>query len=223
MVLTLRERIFVTEQYFAHKSYKTVSEMFQAKFPGKDVSNKSTMSHIIAKFRQHGPVCNLPHNREKAALTSRVLARVSSELASNNRGISKSFCQVICEHRNEGLSYSTTHCAMEALGLHPYRVCIIHELLSWQQSPRDVLSMVAKLRTNLPWHVERCILFWWSMVSTVTVCEQPHPANSETLKVNIMHVINKMPQTMPTNVARNVMRHVRACISAVGRQFEQLF
>ncbi len=50
MALILRERIFVTEQYFAHKSYKTVSEMFQAKFPGKDVPNKSTMSHIITKF-----------------------------------------------------------------------------------------------------------------------------------------------------------------------------
>ncbi len=98
MVLTIQERIFVTEQYFTHKSYKTVSEMFQAKFPGKDVPNKSTMSRIIAKFRQHGNVCNLPHNREKTALTQRLLATVFSELEPNDPGTSKSLRQVVCEH-----------------------------------------------------------------------------------------------------------------------------
>ncbi len=56
MMLTLQERIFVNKQYFAHKLYKTVSEMFQVKFVGKDVPNKSTMSRIIAKFYQHGTV-----------------------------------------------------------------------------------------------------------------------------------------------------------------------
>ncbi len=104
-MLTLQERIFVTEQYFAHKSYKNVSEMFQAKFPGKDMLNKSTMSYIIAKFRQHGTVCNLPHDREKTALTLHVLATVSSELAPNNPGTFKSLLQVVCKHRKEGLSY----------------------------------------------------------------------------------------------------------------------
>ncbi len=76
IVLTLQERIFVTAQYFAHKSYKTISEMFQVKFPGKDMHNKSTMSRIIAKFHPHGTVCNLPYNREKTALTQHVLATV---------------------------------------------------------------------------------------------------------------------------------------------------
>ncbi len=47
--------------------------------------------------------------------------------------------------------------------------------VSWLQSPRHVLSTVTKLCTNLPWHVERCILFWRSMVSTDRVHEQPHP------------------------------------------------
>ncbi len=56
IVLTLQERIFVTKQCFAHKSYKTVSEMFQAEFPGKDVPKKSIISRISAKFRQHGTV-----------------------------------------------------------------------------------------------------------------------------------------------------------------------
>ncbi len=95
MVLTLQERIFVTEQYSAHKSYKTVSKKFQAKFPGKDEPNKSTMSCIIAKFRQHDTVCNLPHDREKTALTPRVLATVSCELAPNDPETSKSLCQVV--------------------------------------------------------------------------------------------------------------------------------
>ncbi len=90
MVLTLQERTFVTEQYFVHKSYKIVSEMFQAKFPDKDVPNKSTKSRIIAKFLQNGTVCNLQHDKEKTALTPCVLATVSSELAPNDPRTSKS-------------------------------------------------------------------------------------------------------------------------------------
>ncbi len=43
------------------------------------------------------------------------------------------------------------------------------------RSPHDVLPVVTKLRTNSSWHVERCILFWWRMVSTVRVHEQPRP------------------------------------------------
>ncbi len=90
MVLTVQERIFVIEQYFTHKSYKNVSEMFHMKFLSKDVPNKSTMSRIIAKFCQHGTVCNLPHDIEKTVLTPCVLATVSFELASNDTGTSKS-------------------------------------------------------------------------------------------------------------------------------------
>ncbi len=93
--------------------------MFQAKFPVKDAPNKSIMSRIIEKFRQHDTVCNLPHDREKTALTPRVLATVSSDLAPNDPGTSKSLCQVVHEHRNEGLSYGTAHYATEALGLNP--------------------------------------------------------------------------------------------------------
>ncbi len=80
------------------------------------------MNLIIAKFRQHGTVCNLPHDREKTALTLCVLATVSPELAPNDPGTSRSLRQVVHEHRNEGLSYGTAHHATEAPGLHPCRV-----------------------------------------------------------------------------------------------------
>ncbi len=103
--------------------------MFQVKFPGKNVPNKSTMSRIIAKFCQHGTVCNLPHAREKTVLTPLVLATVSSELTPRDPGTSKSLGQVVRKHLNEGLSYGIAHCATEALELHPYRVRIVHELL----------------------------------------------------------------------------------------------
>ncbi len=111
MVLTLQERIFVTKQYLAHKLYKAVSEMFQAKFPGKDVPNMSTMSRIIAKFHQHCTVCNLPLNREKTALSPHV-ATLSSKLAPNDPATSKSLRQVVCKHHNEGSSFSTARHAM---------------------------------------------------------------------------------------------------------------
>ncbi len=55
MVLTLQERIFVAEQYFTHKSYKTVSEIFQVKFPDKDVS---TASYTQARQMVRKPLAN---------------------------------------------------------------------------------------------------------------------------------------------------------------------
>ncbi len=105
----------MTEQYFTHKSYKIISEMFQAKFSGKEVPNNSNMSRIIAKFHQHGTVCNVPHGREKTVLPPRMLEIVLSELAPNDPRTSKSLCQVVCEHHNEGLSYGTTYRATKAL------------------------------------------------------------------------------------------------------------
>ncbi len=50
----------------------------------------------------------------------------------------------------------------------------------------------------------------------------PAPANLETLKANITCDINKSPRTMLTNVAGNVIKRARACISAVGGQIEHL-
>ncbi len=191
MVLTLHERIFVTKQYFAHKLYKTVSKMFQAKFSGKDVPNKSTMSRIIAKFRQHGIVCNLQRDREKTALTPRMLTTVSSELTPNDPGTSKSLCQVVHEHGNEGLSYGTTHCALEALGLHPYRVRVVHEL---QPLDYDHCMMYCQWLLNFvqtrPGMLNDVFYTdeaWFKLSEYVN---SPAPANLETLKANITREIN---------------------------------
>ncbi len=169
-----------------HKSYKTVSEMFQAKFPGKGVPNKSAMSCIIAKFRQCGTVCNLLHNREKTVLTPRVLAKVSSELAPNDPGTSKSLRQVIREHCNEGLSYGTTHHATEALGPCPYRVHIVHELLPLDYDGRVTycqwLLNFVKTRPSMLNDVFYSDEAWFQLSGYVN---SPAPANLETLKANI--------------------------------------
>ncbi len=221
MVLTLQESIFVTEQYFMHKSYKIVSEIFQAKFPGKDMPNKSTMNHIIAKFCQHVTVWNLPHDGEKTVLTPRVLATVFSELVPNDPGTSKSLCQIVRENRSEGLSYSTTHHATEALGLHPYRVRIIHELLPLVYD-RHVMycQWLLNFVQTRPGMLND--LFWWSVVSTVRYMNSPTPANLETLKANVTREINKILWTVLTNIAGNVVRLARVCILAAGGQFEHL-
>lgn len=130
MVLTLKERIFIVEHYFATKSYKTVLKMFKDEFPGREPPNNSSVSRIVAKFREYGTVRNLPHDREKTALTPQVLATVASELAGTTPSPStKSLRRVVLEHRNEGLTYGTAHRAVQALGLHPYRIRVVHELL----------------------------------------------------------------------------------------------
>ncbi len=216
MVLTLHERIFVTEQYFAHTLYKTVSEMFQAKFPGKDMPNKSTISRIIAKFCQHGTVCNLPHDKEKTALTPRVLATVSYELAPNDSGTSKSLCQVIRKHRNQVLSYGTAYCATEALGLHPYRVCVVHELLPLDYNHRVIycqwLLNFVQARPTMLNDVFYSDEAWFQLSGYVN---SPAPRHWK----RILHVeINNIQ----TNVTGNVVRCARACISAAGGQFEHL-
>ncbi len=210
MVSTLQERIFVTEQYFAHKSYKTVFEMFKAKFPGKDVPNKFTMSCIIAKFHQRGTVCNLPYNREKTVLTPLCWQQCCLNWRQMTQELPNLFAKLY-----RSIAMKVYHMALLTAQWKPSD--FIHtEFASYTTSPCDVLSMVTKLCINSPWHVERSILFWWSMVSTVTVLNSPAPANLETLKANITCEINKILRTILTNDAGNVVRRKRACTLAGG-------
>ncbi len=194
MVLTMQERIFVTERYFGHKAYKTVSEMFRAKFPGKDIPNKSTMGRIIAKFLQRGTVCNLPNDGEKTALTSRVLAAVSSELAPNDPGTSTFFRQVVHQHRNEGLSYGTAHHITEALRLHPCRVRIVHELLPLDYDRRvTYCQWLLNFAQTRPSMLNNVFYSDEARFQLSGYVNSPAPTNLETLKANIMRGINKIP------------------------------
>ncbi len=181
--------------------------MFQAKFPGKDVPNKSTMSRIIAKFCQHGTVCNLPHDREKTVLTPYMLATMSSEMAPNDPGISKSLCRVVRKHRSEGLSYGTTHRTVEALGLHPYTVCVVHKLLPLDYNRRvrycQWLLNFVQTRPGMLNNVFYSDEAWFQLSGYVN---SPTPANLETLKANITCEMNKIPKTMLMNFAGNVVR-----------------
>ncbi len=190
--------------------------MFQAMFQGKDMPNKYTMSRIIAKFRQRSTVCNLWHVREKTALTPACWQQCRLNRCQTTQEL-PNFCQVVRKHRNKGLLYGTAHHATEALGLHSYRVCVIHELL-----PLDYNRCMAYCQWLLtfaqtcPGMLNNVFYFDEEWLQLPGYVNSPTPANLETLKANIMRAINKILQTMLTNVAGNVARRPRACISAVG-------
>ncbi len=141
----------------------------------------------------------------------------------NDPGTSKFLRQVVCEHRNESLSYSTAHHAIEAIGLHSYRVHIVHELL-----PLNYDRCVTYCQWLLNFiQTSPCMLndafysdeAWFQLSEYVN---SPALANLKTLKANIKYEINKISRIMLMNVARNVVRRVRACISAAGGQFKHL-
>ncbi len=60
---------------------------------------------------------------------------------------------------------------------------------------------------------------WFELSGEVN---SPTITNLETLKANITREINKIPRTVLTNIAGNVVMWVRACILAAGGQFEHL-
>jgi hypothetical protein len=52
------QRVFIVEHYLASRSYETCQNEFRDTFPNSPVSNKSTISRLVNRFRDTGSVQN---------------------------------------------------------------------------------------------------------------------------------------------------------------------
>ncbi len=101
---------------------KKVLELYASKSVDAPTLNRKIISQLVNKFRQEGTVNNLPHHRIHTALTLETLALLSRllfEMPNKSR-------QRVAKEQN--VSYSTVHCAIGALQLHPYHIRVTHKL-----------------------------------------------------------------------------------------------
>ncbi len=125
MVFTIKERIFTVQEYFTTKSLECVREQFSDEFPKKSAPDMKSILHLVEKFKKHGTVWNLPHERTKTVLTPQTSAPLEEKLMVNSDPLTESLCH---EAREDQLPYGTSHHRIVVLNLHLYRVRAIREL-----------------------------------------------------------------------------------------------
>jgi hypothetical protein len=71
MVYSRAELVFISEHYFASKSFAVVREAFGNAYPDREVPNKTTMHKLVTKFRDTGSVHVSRAHRATKQLTLR--------------------------------------------------------------------------------------------------------------------------------------------------------
>ncbi len=84
IVLSQDEKVFLIEVYFATKSLKKSREMFAAKF-NKAQSSKTSITHLVQRFWNHGSVARAPYERAKTVLTLAKLAEIGEVFVATPR------------------------------------------------------------------------------------------------------------------------------------------
>ncbi len=69
MPFTRKQRIYLLERYLATKSYADTIAAFTAEYENTQVPNKSSISHLVKKFRETGSVMNALKIRTRTVLT----------------------------------------------------------------------------------------------------------------------------------------------------------
>ncbi len=70
MVLTIPQRVFILGEYLkSNGNVKLLLINFAKKFPYAKSVNRRHVTRLVSKFRTHGTVCNLPHERDKTVLS----------------------------------------------------------------------------------------------------------------------------------------------------------
>ena len=106
--LTIEQRVFLVEHFFTTNNAAEAVRRF-AKHFGQQV-DRTTVTRLVQRFREHGTVHNLPHPREKPACSSamqtaalesvRINPHKSSRSLSAELGISRQSLRRICKENN---------------------------------------------------------------------------------------------------------------------------
>lgn len=122
MNFTLQERIFLLERYLATNSYRETIDAFVFKFPDTRAPNKSTISRILARFRETGSVADRQKRRKCTVLTPAKVEEIGNAFSTSPH------CSLRRVSQQTGTSLKSTHRATKMLNLHPYRVSVLQEL-----------------------------------------------------------------------------------------------
>ncbi len=95
--------------------------MFAAKF-NKAQPSKTSITHLVQRFRTHGSVAWTPYEHAKPVLTPVKLAEIGEVFAATPRSSLRRVSQ------QTNVSYGTTRRATQQLKLKPYKIKVVHEL-----------------------------------------------------------------------------------------------
>ncbi|KAL4084269.1 hypothetical protein QTP88_028094 [Uroleucon formosanum] len=116
------QRVFIVEHYFASRSYACVVDEFRVKYPNVAVPNNSTITRLIARFRETGSVSDKKRTGRPTVLTDAKLAEVRNVMLHSP---SKSLRRLSAHSQ---ISYGSAQKAMKKLKFHAYHVRSVHEL-----------------------------------------------------------------------------------------------
>jgi hypothetical protein len=78
MLFSQEQRVFSVEHYFASRSYARVVDEFRRKYPDAAVPNNSTITRIIARFRECGSVADRKRSGRPAIMNEAKLIRLAA-------------------------------------------------------------------------------------------------------------------------------------------------
>lgn len=122
MSFSQEERVFIVEQYLSTRSYVHVVNEFRKKYPDAAVPNNSTITRLIARFRECGSVADRKRTGRPAILTDAKLDEVRNAML---RSPSKSLRRLSSHSQ---ISYGSAQKAMKKLKLRAYHVRSVQEL-----------------------------------------------------------------------------------------------
>lgn len=122
-MLTLKQRILLIQRYFQLNSYVKFQNEFANTFPDAVVPNESSILHQVNKFLKTDSVDNLKHNWCRSVLTTDKVKDISTAF---QKEPSTSHQKVAAR---VNITPSSTYRVTKLLGLQPYHVNLVQELL----------------------------------------------------------------------------------------------
>lgn len=122
MSFSQEQRVFIVERYFTSRSYVRVVNEFRDKYPDAVVPNNSTITRLIARFRECGSVADRKRTGRPAILTDAKLEEVRDVMLQSP---SKSLRRLSTHSQ---ISYGSAQKAMKKLHLRAYHVRSVQEL-----------------------------------------------------------------------------------------------
>jgi hypothetical protein len=129
---SISERTCILEAYFETKSYIATKDAFVLQFPHSLIPDNSTITRLVRKFRETGSVVDIKvKHREATVLTDEKITEIYSDVMENPQISTRRLAQQV------SVSHTTAYKAMrQQLGLHPYKVSVVHQLLPGDSETR---------------------------------------------------------------------------------------
>ncbi|KAJ4448627.1 hypothetical protein ANN_00017 [Periplaneta americana] len=110
---SIPQRVFIYDSYVRTESARTVRRLFQEKFPGVQVPNRSSIQRLVSKSRETGSVLDKKRRQPRTVLTEETLDNIGHALENSPTKSLRRLSQQM------GISYGSIRTATKLLKLKP--------------------------------------------------------------------------------------------------------